>query len=156
MIFNTVSGKSSCETQLTMLFGVLARNTSAGKQGDLILLDFSKAFDKVDNSKLLQYGIRGNALSWMHTFLDNVVIEARNQDRSQWPQGYPQGSALGHILFLVFINDLPEKLSLQVRLFADDTVLYFTVGGSDNGAVLQRLGQTLNAGVPVRHGIQPL
>ena len=65
--------KRSCETQLTMLFEDLAKNTSAGKQTDLILLDFSKAFDKVSHSKLLwklyQYGIRGNALSWIRTFL---------------------------------------------------------------------------------------
>ena len=75
--------KRSCDTQLTMLFEDLARNTSAGKQTDLILLDFSKAFDKVNHSKLIwklhQYGIRGNALSWIRAFLGNrsqtVLIE---------------------------------------------------------------------------------
>ena len=61
--------KRSCDTQLTMLFEDLARNTSVGKQTGLILLDFSKAFDKVNHSKLIwklhQYTIRGNALSWI-------------------------------------------------------------------------------------------
>ena len=137
--------KRSCDTQLTMLFEDLARNTSVGKQTDLILLDFSKAFDKVNHSKLIwklhQYGIRGNALSWIQAFLGNrsqtVVIEGEESGSVPLSSGVPQGSVLGPILFLVFINDLPEKLSTQVRLFADDTAVYLTIGGLDDGTVLQ-------------------
>ena len=128
-----------------MLFEDLARNTSVGKQTDLILLDFSKAFDKVSHSKLIwklhQYGIRGNALSWIRAFLGNrsqtVVIEGEESGSVPVSSGVPQGSVLGPILFLVFINDLPENLSSQVRLFADDTAVYLTIGGLDDGTVLQ-------------------
>ena len=135
--------KRSCETELTMLFEDLAKNTSAGKQTDLILLDFSKAFDKVSHSKLLwklhQYGIRGNALSWIRAFLGNrsqtVVLEGEESGSVPMTSGVPQGSFLGPILFLVYINDLPDELSSQVRLFADDTAVYLTVGGSGDGIV---------------------
>ena len=137
--------KRSCDTQLTMLFEDLARNMSVGKQTDLILLDFSKAFDKVNHSKLIwklhQYWIRGNALSWIQAFLGNrsqtVVIEGEESGSVLVSSGVPQGSVLGPILFLVFINDLPEKLSSQVRLFADDTAVYLKIGGLDDGTVLQ-------------------
>ena len=80
--------KRSCETQLIMLVDKLAKNMQTGKQTDLIILDFSKAFDKVAHEKLLlklhQYGIRGDTLNWIKDFLDNrkqtVVINGINSD----------------------------------------------------------------------------
>ena len=80
--------KRSCETQLIMLVEDLARNASKGKQTDVILLDFSKAFDKVSHSKLIwklhNYGIRTNVLNWIDAFLGDrsqrVVVAGEESD----------------------------------------------------------------------------
>ena len=86
--------KRSCETQLIILIDELAKNMQMGKQtDDLILLDFSKAFDKVAHGKLLlklhHYGIRGDTLKWIKDFLDNrkqaVVINGINSEKPQSP-----------------------------------------------------------------------
>ena len=137
--------KRSCETQLIMLIEDLARNASVGKQTDIILLDFSKAFDKVNHSKLLwklhQYGIRGHVLNWVRAFLGSrsqrVVIEGEESESIPVTSGVPQGSVLGPILFLIYINDLPDEVCSQVRLFADDTALYLTMESEDCGSTLQ-------------------
>ena len=130
-----------------MLVEDLARNAGLGKQTDLILLDFSKAFDKVNHSiwKLHNYGIRSNVLSWIVAFLGDraqkVVVGGEESDTPvPVTSGVPQGSILGLILFLVYINDLPDKVTSQVRLFADDTAMYMylTMEGAKNSSVLQQ------------------
>ena len=137
--------KRSCETQLIMLIEDLAGNASVGKRTDIILLDFSGAFGGVGRSGLLwrlrQYGIRGHVLNWVRAFLGSrsqrVVIEGEGSESIPVTSGVPQGSVLGPILFLIYINDLPDEVCSQVRLFADDTALYLTMESEDSGPTLQ-------------------
>ena len=147
MTCNTVSERSGLvRTQLVMMIEALARNASAGKQTDVLLLDFSKAFDKVNHSKLLwklhRYGIRGKVLSWMHAFLgarsQRVVIDGEESDSIPVTSGVPQGSVLGPIIFLAYINELPDRISSHVRLFADDTALYLKINGKEDSSTLQK------------------
>ena len=138
--------KRSCETQLIMLIDEQAKNMQMGKQTDLILLDFSKAFDKVAHENLLlklhHYGIRGDTQKWIKDFLDNpkqaVVINGINSEKIPVSFGTLQGSVHGPILFLAYINDLPEQVKSRVRLFADDTALYLAISSFTESEVLQR------------------
>ena len=123
----------------------LARNLITGTQTDLILLDFSKAFDKVSHLKLLfklkMHGIDGNALKWIQSFLigrtQTVILEGQISEELTVTSGVPQWSVLGPILFLLYINDLPENIQSQVRLFAVDTAVYLVVGKQNNPQQLQ-------------------
>ena len=124
----------------------LLKNMQLGKQTDLILIDFSKAFDKVAHEKLLLkphfYGIRGNTLNWIKDFLNNrnqsVLLNDSNSDSIPVSSGVPQGSVLGPILFLAYINDLPDQVRSRVRLSADDTAMYLALDRQDKSEILQK------------------
>ena len=134
--------RRSCETQLASLVEDLARKSSQGQQTDLIL----QAFDKVNHSKLIlklhSYGIRGSTLRCVQAFLSNrqqrVVVEGEESDSVPVTSGVPQGSVLGPILFLAYINDLLQDIVSQVRHFADDTVIYLTVESKTDSDCLQK------------------
>ena len=136
----------SCESQLILTVNDLAENIDHNQQVDLILLDFSKAFDKVPHQRLLHkikhYGIRGKTHQWLRDFLDNrtqqVLVEGQTSSKVPVQSGVPQGSVLGPLMFLLFINDLPEYVeNSRVRLFADDCVLYRTVSEQEDATSLQ-------------------
>ena len=95
--------KRSCETQMVMLMEDMSLNATAGQQNDLIMLDFSKAFDKVSHEKLLlkphRYGVRGHVLHWIKAFLasrsQTVVLEGEKSSQVSVTSGVSQGSVLG-------------------------------------------------------------
>ena len=135
----------SCETQLIELIDDLTNNMSSGKQTDILVMDFSKAFDKVCHSLLLHkldhYGIRGKVNKWIASFLANrsqsVVVDGENSTFIDVESGVPQGSVLGPSLFLFYINDMPEGIKSTVRLFADDTISYLIIACDQDTNELQ-------------------
>ena len=138
--------KRSCETQLLALVHELAHGFNANKQTDMAILDFSKAFDKVSHKRLLYklqwYGADPLTHAWIADFLRNrtqaVVLEGKTSTSVPVTSGVPQGTVLGPILFLVYINDLPECISNStVQLFADDCILYRQIESTADCVKLQ-------------------
>ena len=104
-----------------------------------VFLDLSKAFDRVWHDglmyKLKTLGICGNYYGLIHSFLSDrrqrVVLNGQSSKWSHIKARVPQGSILGPLLFLVYINDLPEGLTTSTKLFADGTSLFSVVHDSE-------------------------
>ena len=115
-------------------------------QTDVILLDFSKAFDTVPHLrlsvKLNHYGIRGPTMTWIQSFLDNrTQAVSVNGTHSTWGKvssGVPQGSVLGPALFLLYINDIQDQIQSPMRLFADDSIVYREIVRPEDHTILQQ------------------
>jgi len=137
--------RRSCVTQLLITTQDLISTFDRKEQIDMIILDFSKAFDVVPHyslmNKLKHYGVRGKVNIWINEFLTNrsqrVVVNGTHSESVSVDSGVPQGTVLGPLLFLTFINDLPDVVMSQVRLFADDCLLYRTIKTIDDQIRLQ-------------------
>ena len=137
--------KRSTATQLIYTIHDIASAIQSNKSIHAAILDFSKAFDKVSDRCLLEkldyYGIHGSLLVWFGSFLTqrrhSVVYKGTSSATAEVTSGVPQGTVLGPLLFLLYTNDLPDGLKSQVRLFADDALVYATICCNENTAVLQ-------------------
>ena len=138
--------KHSAELQLLRTIHDFALNLNHNETTDAILLDFCKAFDKVSHHhlqlKLEYYGINNSVLQWISSFLhgrtQRVVCSGSTSDPVNVTSGIPQGTVLGPLLFLIYINDLPHCISSSCSLFADDCLLYRKIETDDDCRVLQQ------------------
>jgi len=139
--FGFRKGKS-CTNQLIEVMDDLSTFMEMKESVDIIYFDFKKAFDTVPHERLLykvnQAGISGNIFKWIKDFLTNrkqrVKLQNAISNESEVISGVPQGSILGPLLFVIYINDLPNTISSKCKLFADDTKIYNI---STNNKVLQ-------------------
>ena len=138
------SGRS-CITQLLELIEIWSDLFDNNLPYDCVYLDFSKAFDKVPHvrllSKLKAHGIRNKLLEWITNFLQNrtqaVVINNQSSNSLNVTSGIPQGSVLGPILFLMYINDISENISSYIKIFADDTKIFRAITSRSDKDSLQ-------------------
>ena len=143
--------RDSTINQLLVIYDVIMKNLDIGKDVRFIFCDISKAFDRVWHRgllyKLRKYGIKGNLLTWFGSYLsDRKQRVCMNGYYSTWNSinaGVPQGSILGNLLFLLFINDIVDVVSNSMKLFADDTSLYCIV--DDQNETAESLNSDLNS-----------
>ena len=131
---------SICEQAITELVGYILQSKNHNEHCAGIFLDLSKAFDTLDHSILLQklerYGIRGTAHDWFSSYLSGRQLVAKittgpsqivKSDNYEITCGAAQGSCLGPLLFIIFMNDLTQlPLYSNIILFADDTTVFYS------------------------------
>ena len=137
----------SCQTNLLEFLDRITSILDNGNAVDIIYLDYAKAFDKISHKKLIKklhaHGIRGNVLKWIKDWLTNreqwVELNGKKSSCNKVTSGVPQGSVLGPILFVIFINDIDmEAINLDlIKKFADDTKGAKQISGPEDAQHLQ-------------------
>ena len=119
---------------------------------DNVNMDFMKAFDKVPHRRLIYklqvYGIQGQILKWIKDFLQErkqqVCVNGYLSSWKEVTSGIPQGSVLGALLFIIYINDLPDNITSDIYLFADDTKFFRQVENNKDANIIQEDLNTLH------------
>ena len=138
----------SCTSQLLSVLQRISQNVDLGKQTDILYFDIAKAFDTVDHklllNKLSRFGITGNVLNWFKSYLSGrqqrVLLNGVISETLPVSSGVPQGSILGPLLFLIYVNDLPTSISspsVDISMFADDTKCFSVVESPADACVLK-------------------
>ena len=136
----------SCMTQLLSVMEKWTEILDQNQCIDNIYFDYQKAFDTVPHkrlkAKMKSYGIKGKVLRWVADFLhqrqQRVVLEGATSDWTSVLSGVPQGSVLGPVLFLLYINDIPSTVNSFIKLFADDTKLFRSILSKEDCDILQK------------------
>ena len=113
---------------------------------DLMFIDFHKAFDTVSHQRLMKKlyhcGIQGNVynciFSWLTKRTQRVFIKGHSSTYVHVDSGVPQGTVLGPLMFLLYINDITTNITSSIRLFADDCVLYCVIHSEQDHCHLQQ------------------
>ena len=129
----------STVNQLSFLYHTFCEALDKKKDVHIIFCDISKAFDRVWHNglvhKLKKLGIHGSLLDWFMDYLSDryqtVVIRGQSSEKGLIKAGVPQGSVLGPLLFLIYINDILKNIMSHIKLFADDTSLYIEIDEPD-------------------------
>ena len=135
----------SCLTNMLCFLEEITKWIDVGSPVDIIYLDFQKAFDKVPHQRLLlklkAHGIGDSITDWIEQWLTDrrqrVVVDGEVSNWKSVLSGVPQGSVLGPILFLIYINDLDDSITSNVLKFADDTKLFRKVNTDGDKQHLQ-------------------
>ena len=123
----------SCETAVTYFTDKIRKNADCGLLTGAIFIDIKKAFDTVNHENLLRklyrFGLDDTELDWFENYLtgrtQRVSIEGVLSNSGEITAGVPQGSILGPLLFVIYINDLPSVLSKsEILMYANDTVIF--------------------------------
>ena len=142
--FGFVPGRNT-KTQLLVTVKEWIKNLDNDIPTDVAFMDFRKAFDAVPHQRLLyklqKYGVKGHIHSWITNFLSDRTqyVKINNSSSQEKPvtSGVPQGSVLGPMLFIFYINDLPDICSVPTKIYADDTKAYTCIRTNNDHASLQ-------------------
>ena len=135
----------SCLTNLLECFENWTQALDEGFEVDVVYLDYRKAFDSVPILRLIEklktYGLKGKVLQWIKSFLTSrtmkVLLKGSFSELMEVLSGVPQGSVLGPLLFILFVNDLPDWIVSSMIMFADDTKLWRTIKNAEDSKILQ-------------------
>ena len=142
--YGFINGRSTT-LQLLHFLDQCTKSIVQGNVVDAIYFDFKKAFDMVPHKRLMaklkSYGVKGKLLNWIEEFLTGrqqcVIVNGERSSPGYVTSGIPQGTVLGPLLFVVYINDILENISSEGFLFADDTKIFRTITSRNNLLNLQ-------------------